>query len=297
MSILKLLAVHDLERLIRSKRLWLIGGLFVGAAVLLGGGVVLMLNAVENALMSELGASTGAALTPEMRDEIIRQLGQEVDTRWQRAGALQRSLLGTSAFALAMFALPGLVVVSFSDSLARDRRNRSWRFDTLRASRAELLGVRVTTTTLLVIALVGLACATVLLPAAMFLETQSLSGALHALAAILLRIAPAAFVIVAWVFTASASTPSATAALIRAVLLLAALTLGIELLALILMSAAELDQDGFIIRALHALQPGRHAVQLASSDTVEAARGALALIAHGAAGCAATYAIVKRSDA
>lgn len=302
MKVLQTLFVHELERLARSRRLWLVTALFLGAAFLIGAVGILAIHAIETAIVEELAGTPGATtpdgqLSPEVRDQVFAEIRGELDERWQRAGALSRSVLGTSTFVLSLLALPFLVAIGFSDSLSRDRRNRSWRFDTLRASRTELLGVRLAACVAVVVALVAIACGAVLLAGALVIETQRFGDAVAALLAIVVRSAPVVFVVMAWVLAASASTRSATTALIRAVMILAFWTLGVEIVAALVAHLAELDVEPLVIRTIHALQPARHASALASSSSGAAALGALALLLHGGAGVGVTYRILSRSDA
>jgi hypothetical protein len=271
---------HDLEVGLRTRRFLMLAVLFMGAAALVGGAGILVLNAIEAQVIEAMGLPTGpdGQLLPEVREQIVAEVGDRVsDQLGDRAPALTSSVVALVGFWCMRAALPFFVLLAFSDIISGDLRRRSLCYDTLRTSRTAWLTARFASQTLLALGLVALTFGALFVAGSLALQSWPLTDALAAWASASVRLVPYLVLCMTLVTLVSCTTSSATVSLVR--------TFGFGLLwfvgLFIVDAVAEAKVEGAAATVMHhldVLNPAVHASRLWMRDAVEAGGASTALL-------------------
>ena len=215
---------HEVMLSLRSKRLVVMLVLYMGTA-LLGGLALSAAYAVAERSLIQASAGPLGVSEQEMRAQLaapasaalhnaLETFGVDLDTI---APALSDSAVAAVFFWCSLVCLPFLIAMVTFDSVASPLNRRSLCYETLRASRRNIVLARLLSHTLIVSVVTALSAAAVLGIASRLLPSLPLGGALRSAAWTSTLLVPHIAIYVALCVLCSASTPKANAALVRAV--------------------------------------------------------------------------------
>ncbi len=138
MTFLPQLILHELELLLRTKRVLIFGALYLLVALLIGYGAARALSAVEEAAMDQTNLTAeqvrdlAAETAADYREELLSAFDLEEEAL---SPALLDAPIGMGYFLLSLWFLPGLILLFAYDAVGVNLARRTFCYTTFRAPR------------------------------------------------------------------------------------------------------------------------------------------------------------------